>query len=89
MQLDSGTGIKPILALLFLHMLSIGMTQMVVPLYSLTLGASPVELGIIVGALGVAVYFILQWGGGWGQLTRSPETWLNTLIRFVEGWFFR
>jgi len=58
MQLDSGTGIKLILALLFLHMLSIGMTQLVVPLYSLTLGASPVELGIIVGALGVTGVFL-------------------------------
>lgn len=46
MQLDSGTGIKLILALLFLHMLSIGMTQMVVPLYSLTLGASPLVVGL-------------------------------------------
>ncbi|MFH1929716.1 MAG: MFS transporter, partial [Chloroflexota bacterium] len=56
-QLLSGVGMKAILALLFLHMLSIGTTQLVVPLYSLTLGASPVELGIIVGALGVAGIF--------------------------------
>ena len=54
MKLLSGTNIKVVLALLFLHMLLIGMTQLVVPLYSLALGASRIELGIIVGALGVA-----------------------------------
>lgn len=54
MQLVSNTGIKLILVLLFLHMLLIGMTQLVVPLYSLALGASEVELGVIIGALGVA-----------------------------------
>jgi len=57
MQFLSGIGVKTVLMLLFLHMLSIGMTQLVVPLYSLTLGASPVGLGIIVGALGVAGIF--------------------------------
>lgn len=54
MQLVSGIGGKLILVFLFLHMLLIGMTQLVVPLYSLALGASQVDLGIIVGALGVA-----------------------------------
>ena len=54
MQLVSGIGIKLVLALLFLHMLLIGMTQLVVPLYSLALGASQVDLGIIVGAFGAA-----------------------------------
>ena len=54
MHLFSGIGIKLILALLSLHMLLLGMTQLVVPLYSLALGASQVDLGIIIGALGVA-----------------------------------
>ncbi len=53
-QLVSGIGVKAILALLFLHMLLIGMTQLVVPVYSLTLGASQLQLGIIIAALGVA-----------------------------------
>ena len=35
-------------------MLLLGMTQLVVPLYSLALGASQVALGVVVGAFGVA-----------------------------------
>jgi len=37
----------------------------------------------------VLIYFVLQWGGGWKTLTSSPQTWVNQLIRTVEGWFFR
>ncbi len=44
---------------------------------------------VVLAILGVAIYFVLQWGGGWKQLTSSPQTWLNQLIRTVEGWFFR
>ncbi len=42
------------MVILFLHMLLLGLTQLVTPLYSLTLGASQVALGIVVGAFGVA-----------------------------------
>lgn len=52
--LVSSAGSTPILAILFLHMLLLGMTQLVVPLYSLALGASQVALGVVVGAFGVA-----------------------------------
>lgn len=52
--LFSGIGSRLILAILFLHMLLIGMTQLVVPLYSLSLGVSEVVLGVITGAFGVA-----------------------------------
>lgn len=44
---------------------------------------------IVLAIIGVAVYFILQWGGGWKVLTSSPQTWVNQLIHTVEGWFFR
>jgi len=44
---------------------------------------------VILVAIGVAVYFILQWGGGWKVLTSSPQTWVNNLVHTVEGWFFR
>jgi len=53
-RLFPGIGSTLILAILFLHMLLLGMTQLVVPLYSLSLGASEVVLGVITGAFGVA-----------------------------------
>jgi DHA1 family tetracycline resistance protein-like MFS transporter len=52
--LVSSTGSTLVLAILFLHMLLLGMTQLVVPLYSLALGASQFALGVVVGAFGVA-----------------------------------
>jgi MFS family permease len=53
-RLFPGIGSTLILAILFLHMLLLGMTQLVVPLYALSLGASEVVLGIVTGAFGVA-----------------------------------
>jgi len=44
---------------------------------------------LFLAIIGVAVYFVLKWGGGWQTLTSSPQTWLNNLIHTVEGWFFR
>ncbi len=44
---------------------------------------------VVLGALGVGIYFLLKWGGGWGTLTSSPQTWSSNLIQTVEGWFFR
>ncbi|MBL7064842.1 MAG: MFS transporter [Anaerolineae bacterium] len=52
--LVSGAGSTLVLTILFLHMLLLGMTQLVAPLYSLALGASQVVLGVVVGAFGVA-----------------------------------
>jgi MFS family permease len=53
-RLSPGIGSTLLLTILFLHMLLLGMTQLVVPLYSLSLRASEVVLGIITGAFGVA-----------------------------------
>lgn len=44
---------------------------------------------IFLAIIGVIVYFVLDWGGGWRTLSGSPQTWVNNLIRTVEGWFFR
>ena len=44
---------------------------------------------IVIAILVVAIYFILKWGGGWRTLTSSPQTWVNQLIRTIEGWFYR
>ena len=44
---------------------------------------------VVLGLIGVLVYFVLHWGGGWKTLTSSPQTWVNQLMRTVEGWFFR
>jgi DHA1 family tetracycline resistance protein-like MFS transporter len=52
--LVSSAGSTLVLAILFLHMLLLGMTQLVTPLYSLALGASQFALGVVVGAFGVA-----------------------------------
>ena len=53
-RLLPGIGSTLILMILFLHFLLLGMTQLVVPLYALSLGASEVVLGVITGAFGVA-----------------------------------
>lgn len=53
-QVFPGIGSTLILTILFLHMLLLGMTQLVMPLYALSLGASEVVLGVIIGAFGVA-----------------------------------
>jgi hypothetical protein len=44
---------------------------------------------VILVAIGVAAYFVIQWGGGWEVLKSNPQTWVNELIHTVEGWFFR
>ncbi len=44
---------------------------------------------IILAILAVIIYFALQLGGGWQQLTSSPQTWLNNISRAIENWFFR
>jgi hypothetical protein len=48
-----------------------------------------IRIIIFLAIIGVVVYFVLKWGGGWGTLMHSPQTWLNNLIHTVEGWFFR
>ncbi len=53
-RLLPGIGSVLILTILFLHFLLLGVTQLIAPLYSLSLGASEVILGIITGAFGLA-----------------------------------
>lgn len=48
------SGRNLILAILFSHMLLLGMTQMVMPLYALSIGVSNVILGVVSGAYGLA-----------------------------------
>ena len=62
--LVSSGGSTRVLAILFLHMLLLGMTQLVTPLYSLDLGASQVGLGVVVGAFGVAGILLSILSGG-------------------------
>jgi len=56
MQRDIGR--KLILAILFLHMLLLGMTQLIEPLYALSLGVSKIVLGVVSGAFGAAGIFL-------------------------------
>ena len=44
---------------------------------------------IVLGIIGGAIYYVLRLGGGWRLLYNSPQTWVDQLIRTVEGWFFR
>jgi uncharacterized membrane protein len=44
---------------------------------------------IFLGIIGVAIYYILKLGGGWRVLYNSPQTWVDQLVRTVQGWFFR
>lgn len=48
-----------------------------------------VRIIVVLGAIGVLVYFVLKWGGGWSQLTSSPQTWVNQLVNTFQGWFSR
>jgi uncharacterized membrane protein len=47
------------------------------------------RLIIVLGIIGIAAYYILRLGGGWRVLYDSPQTWVDQLVRTVEGWFFR
>ena len=53
MLLLHSIGGKRLTAILFLNMVLVGMTQLVIPLHALQLGASPGDLGILIGAVGV------------------------------------
>jgi uncharacterized membrane protein len=44
---------------------------------------------IILAIIVVAIYYILQLGGGLRALRNSPQTWVDQLVRTVEGWFFK
>lgn len=44
---------------------------------------------IVLAILGVAVYYILRLGGGFGTLTKSPQTWVNQLSHTITSWFSR
>ena len=44
---------------------------------------------IVIAIIGTVIGLLIHWGGGWGTLTRSPQTWVNQLVRFFEGWFSR
>lgn len=41
---------------------------------------------ILVGLI-LLIYFVIKWGGGWGQLTSSPRVWWNQLVSTFRGWF--
>ena len=44
---------------------------------------------IILGIVGVAIYYILRLGGGWHVLYDSPQTWWDQVVRSFQGWFSR
>ena len=44
---------------------------------------------IALGILVVVVSFVLRWGGGWGTLTSSPQTFVDNFVSTIEGWFNR
>ena len=44
---------------------------------------------IVLGIIATAAYYILKLGGGWRVLYSSPQTWVDQLVRTIEGWFFR
>ena len=44
---------------------------------------------IVLGIIGTAAYFILKSGGGWRVVYNNPQTWVDQLVRTIEGGFFR
>lgn len=44
---------------------------------------------IFLGIIVVGLYFLFQLGGGFGQLLKSPQTWLAQFIGKIEAWFRR
>jgi len=42
---------------------------------------------IVLAIIFVVVFFVLKWGGGLGQLVKSPKTWMNQFTQTIEGWF--
>ena len=52
-----------------------------------------IRILIFLAILGVVIYYVLQWGGGWGMLRSDPQEWVGQLVRtverFVRGIFFR
>ena len=52
-----------------------------------------IRILIFLAILGVVIYYVLQWGGGWGMLRSDPQEWVGRLVRTVEGFvrgiFFR
>jgi hypothetical protein len=43
---------------------------------------------VVIGIIGLAVYYIIRVGGGWGSLVRDPQTWVDGIIRHFRGWFY-
>jgi len=48
-----------------------------------------VRIIIFLAIIAAVAYGAIWLGGGWGTLTRSPQTWVNNIIHAVERWFFR
>jgi hypothetical protein len=44
---------------------------------------------VVLAVIFVVVFFVLKWGGGLGQLVKSPKAWVNQFTQTVEGWFNR
>ncbi len=44
---------------------------------------------IVLAVIFVVVFFVLKWGGGLGQLVKSPKTWVNQFTQTIESWFNR
>jgi hypothetical protein len=39
---------------------------------------------MILVVIGVLIYFVIQWGGGWNQLIHHPKDWLKELTGSLE-----
>lgn len=42
---------------------------------------------IIIAGIIILIYYMIQLGGGWSQLTSSPKMWWQELVNTVKGWF--
>lgn len=47
------------------------------------------RLILFIGIIAALIGFIIHWGGGWSELTRSPQSWWNHLVRQITSLFGR
>lgn len=46
-----------------------------------------IKIIIVLAIIGIAIYYILNMGGGWSAFKESPGDWFDNVINTIKGWF--